>query len=98
MIDWALALPLIIGILGLATLIFTALRYGRDDTTAVVNQQAQITAEMKTLNDELRDTADRLRAERDELRAANDRQAGQIAELHAMTAGKVARLEDARDG
>ena len=65
MIDWVSVLPLIIGILGLAGLIFTAMRYGRDDTTAVINQQAQITAEMKTLNDELRTTAERLRKERD---------------------------------
>lgn len=65
MVDWVNVLPLIIGILGLAGLIFTALRYGRDDTTAVINQQAQITSEMKTLNDELRTTTERLRKERD---------------------------------
>lgn len=66
MIDWAEALPIIIGIVGLAGVIFTAMRYGRDDTTQVVTQQAQITEEMKTLHDELRATADRYRAERDE--------------------------------
>lgn len=65
MIDWATALPIIIGSGGLAGLIFTAMRYGRDDTSQVINQQAQITAEMKTLNDELRTTAERLRKERD---------------------------------
>ena len=65
MVDWVSVLPLIIGVLGLAGLIFTAMRYGRDDTTAVINQQAQITAEMKTLNDELRTTTERLRKERD---------------------------------
>ena len=65
MIDWVSALPLIIGILGLAGLIFTALRFGRDDTTAVIAQQAQITEEMKLLHDELRITAERLRKERD---------------------------------
>ena len=65
MIDWVTVLPLIIGILGLSGLIFTAMRYGRDDTTQVVNQQAQITSEMKLLNDELRITTDRLRKERD---------------------------------
>ena len=66
MIDWAEALPIIIGIVGLAGVIFTAMRYGRDDTTQVVAQQAQITEEMRTLHDELRATADRYRAERDE--------------------------------
>ena len=34
-------------------------------TTAVVTQQAQITSEMKLLNDELRLAVDRLRKERD---------------------------------
>lgn len=68
MVDWAVALPIIIGIVGLAGLVFTAMRFGRDDTTAVVTQQAQITAEMKTLNDELRDTIGRLRDERDDCR------------------------------
>ena len=60
-------------------MLFTALRFRRDDTTAVVTQQAQITTEMKTLNDELRLAVDRLRKERDachadlaELRSRND--------------------------
>ena len=65
MVDWVSVLPLIIGVLGLAGLIFTAMRYGRDDTTQVINQQAQITAEMQTLHSELRITAERLRKERD---------------------------------
>lgn len=65
MIDWATALPIIIGIVGLAGLVFTGLQFNRNDTTAVVSQQAQITAEMKTLNDELRQATERLRAERD---------------------------------
>lgn len=60
MVDWVTALPIIIGIVGLAGLVFTAMRFGRDDTTAVVTQQAQITAEMQTLNNELRSTIDRL--------------------------------------
>lgn len=65
MVDWVTALPIIIGIVGLAGLVFTAMRFGRDDTTAVVTQQAQITAEMQTLNNELRSTIDRLRDDRD---------------------------------
>ena len=68
MIDWAVALPIIIGIVGLAGVVFTALRFQRDDTTEVVAQQAAITQEMKTLHDELRTTADRYREERDECR------------------------------
>ena len=54
-IDWAHALPIIIGLLGIAGIIFTALKYNRDDTTAVVTQQSMIVGEMKTLNDELRE-------------------------------------------
>ena len=46
-----------IAVLGIAGLIFTALRYQRDDTTAIVNQQAAITTEMATLNNELRQTS-----------------------------------------
>ena len=46
-------LALVIGLMGLGGIIFTALRYNRDDTTAIVNQQAAITSEMKVLNDEL---------------------------------------------
>ena len=81
MIDWATALPIIIGIMGLAGIVFTALRFGRDDTTQVVNQQATITAEMKTLNDELRVTTERIRKERDACHAEVERLTGRIEEL-----------------
>ena len=69
LIDWANAIPIIIGLLGLAGIIFTALKYNRDDTTAVMNQQHTIMGEMKTLNDELRQTVTNLRSERDSLSA-----------------------------
>ena len=62
-----------IGILGVTGLVFTALHYNRDDTTAVVTQQAQITTQMKALNDELRAEIDECRAERERLRRALDR-------------------------
>lgn len=81
MIDWATALPIIIGIIGLAGIVFTAMRFGRDDTTAVVNQQAQITSEMKTLNDELRLTLERIRKERDACHVEVERLTGRIEEL-----------------
>ena len=64
------ALAAIIGILGLAGIIFTALSWRRNDTTAIVSQQDTIVGEMRSLNDELRTTVDRLRNERDELEAA----------------------------
>jgi cell division protein FtsB len=52
---------LIIGVLGVAGLVFTALKYNRDDTTAVLGQQNTIVSEMKTLMDELRAENTRLR-------------------------------------
>jgi hypothetical protein len=67
-------LPLVIGLVGLAGVIFTALKYNRDDTTSVIGQQDTILNEMKTLNDELRTTTSELRTERDGLRE-------QVAEL-----------------
>jgi hypothetical protein len=80
-IDFATALPLVIGIIGLGGLVFTALRFRRDDTSAIVNQQDTIFAEMRSLNAELRETTDRLRAERDELTVQVERLTAQVQEL-----------------
>jgi hypothetical protein len=85
LINWAEALPVIIGLLGIAGLIFTALKYNRDDSTAVLNQQSIIVGEMKTLNDELRTTTTRLREERDGLQA-------QVAELTKQVEALQAEL------
>lgn len=52
-----------IAVMGLGGLVFTALRYRRDDTTAIVNQQDVIMQEMRLLNEELRTTAASLREE-----------------------------------
>ena len=67
MIDWVTALPLAIGIIGLAGLVFTALAWRRNDSTQVITQQAQITAEMKQLTDELRTQRDECRSDRQSL-------------------------------
>ena len=56
---------LAIGIFGVAGVIFTALRFRRDDTTAIVGQQTVILNDMHVVNDELRVTAASLRDERD---------------------------------
>jgi hypothetical protein len=103
-IDFAGFTALAIGVFGVAGIIFTALRFRRDDTTAVVTQQSQITTEMKTLNDELRATTASLREERDQLRLEVQRLSGQIdvlrSELHtaqAQLTGKVSRLERRMD-
>jgi predicted nucleic acid-binding Zn-ribbon protein len=61
-------LSLIIGIAGLAGIIFTALRYRRDDTTALIGQQDTIVSEMRALNEENRQAAALLRTERNELK------------------------------
>ena len=72
MIDWVNVLPLIIGGGGLTGLIFTVRRARVSDTTAVLEQQTQITEQMAMLADEqrehmeqLRTTTERLRKERD---------------------------------
>ena len=71
---------LAIGIFGVASVIFAAMRWRRDDTTQVVTQQSAILNDMHVLNDEIRISADKLRTERDKcyeevakLRQATDR-------------------------
>jgi predicted RNase H-like nuclease (RuvC/YqgF family) len=80
-IDWANALPIIIGLFGLGSIIFTALKYNRDDTTSVVTQQNVIVSDMKTLNEELRTRTQELREERDGLKGQVDELTRQIQAL-----------------
>ena len=61
-------LPVIIGICGLSGCVFTALRFRRDDSTAVVQAQSTVFHDLEALHGELRLTADTYRAERDECR------------------------------
>jgi uncharacterized coiled-coil DUF342 family protein len=79
---------LFVGVLGLGSIVFAAMRYNRDDTTAIVNQQSTLLGNIKTLNDELRTTADKLKQERDALREEVGRLTGQVealrGELHSM--------------
>jgi uncharacterized coiled-coil DUF342 family protein len=103
--DWAALIPLLLGVVGLAGLIFTALKYNRDDTTAVVAQQTQILDNMKTLNAELRTTADSLRTERDDLRRQVATLGGQVEALrdelrlaNERLSGQVERIHDRLDG
>lgn len=93
-------LSLAIGVVGLAGLIFTALRYRRDDTTALVQQQDTLFNDLKSLNEELRETTKAIQEERDELRLKIERLNEQIAELqkelndaHAQLTGKMTRIE-----
>lgn len=101
----ASTLAIATGILGLAGIVFTALKFNRDDTTAVVAQQTQILANMKLLNDELRTSVEGLRQERDELRGKVDQLTGQVSALrdelhgaHARMEGTMLRVEEKLDG
>jgi prephenate dehydrogenase len=72
-LDLAGLLAIAIGIAGLGGLVFTALRFRRDDTSAIVSQQSTILRDMQALNSELRSRVDELQAERDRLREQIDR-------------------------
>lgn len=80
-IDFASLTALAIGVFGLGGLVFTALRFRRDDTSAIVTQQDTIFTEMRTLNAELRETTDRLRVERDALTVQVQQLTAQVQEL-----------------
>ena len=67
--------------IGVSGLIFTALRWRRDDTTAIVSQQDTIFGELRALNAELRATTERLRAENATLIEQVDRLTAQVQEL-----------------
>lgn len=75
-------LALVVGLVGLAGVIFTALRYNRDDTTAIVQQQSVIVGDMKGLNEELRKRTEELREENERLRTQVDKLTAQIEELN----------------
>lgn len=94
------ALSLIIGVIGLGGLVFTALRFRRDDTSSIVTTQSTILDDMKKLNEELRTTTGSLREERDQLKTQVERLTGQVQalrhELHdanAQLSGKMTRIE-----
>ena len=79
-------LSLALGLFGVCGIIFTALKYNRDDTTTVLNQQTTILDNMKTVNDELRMTAKDLRTERDELRVQVQDLTAQVKEMRDVGA------------
>lgn len=92
------------GILGAAGLVFTALKFNRDDTSAVVTQQTQILGNMRDLNAELRETATSLRAERDSLREEVEKLRKQVDDLtfelraaNAALSGQVERIQTTLD-
>ena len=59
---------LLLGLLGVAGVIFTAMRYNRDDTTALVNQQSILVRDMEVVMTQLRAENARLEGRLEELR------------------------------
>jgi cell division protein FtsB len=82
-VDAGAGIAVVTGVVGLAGLVFTALRWRSDDTKTIVESQSSVLHDMAALNDELRKTAAELRDERDKLRA-------EVAELRVQ----VQRLTD----
>jgi hypothetical protein len=62
-------IAIVVGLAGLGGVLFTAMRFNRDDTTAVVSQQSTILHDMQALNAELRTTNGELRDQVAQLRA-----------------------------
>lgn len=56
-------ISIVIGVCGLGGLIFTALRFRRDDSTAIVQQQSTLVNDMELIVNRLREENDRLVAE-----------------------------------
>lgn len=81
-------LSIVLGICGLGGLIFTALRWRRDDTGSLVGQQDTILNEMKVLNEENRLAAARLREERNELSTQVEQLMAEIEKLRKELRGR----------
>jgi uncharacterized protein Yka (UPF0111/DUF47 family) len=96
---------LMVGVLGLGSIIFAALRYNRDDTTQIVNQQSTLLNNMKTMNDELRITSEKLKEQRDAKAEEVQRLTGQVEALRGELreardhlSGQVENIERKLDG
>ena len=90
-------MALVIGLVGLAGVIFTALRFRRDDTTAVVNQQSVIVNDMKTINEELRTTAASLKVERDACKEEVNGLRGELREAREHLSGQMTDIQEKLD-
>ena len=82
-----------IAVLGLGGLIFTALKFNRDDTTAIVGQQTALLGNMKALNEELRSSTESLRAERDSLKLQVEHLTGEVQGLRTELREAAGRIE-----
>jgi hypothetical protein len=70
--DWQFLLPILIGTGGLAALIFGALRFQREDASAIVTQARDVIGSMKELVEELESALDRCRKDRTRYVEEND--------------------------
>ena len=93
-VNWPVLVTLAIGVFGLAGVIFTALKFNRDDTTAIVSQQNTLMGDMKMLNEELRTSTEVLRGERDSLREEVKGLRAQIADLRASSGRIEQKLDE----
>ncbi|HWI67939.1 MAG TPA: hypothetical protein VNS88_06140 [Nitrospiraceae bacterium] len=93
-VNWPVLVTLAIGVFGLAGVIFTALKFNRDDTTAIVSQQNTLMGDMKMLNDELRTSTEVLRGERDSLRDEVARLNHQLEDLRASSGRIEQKLDE----
>ena len=93
-VNWPVLVTLAIGVFGLAGVIFTALKFNRDDTTAIVSQQNTLMGDMKMLNEELRTSTETLRGERDSLRDEVARLNHQLEDLRASSGRIEQKLDE----
>jgi uncharacterized coiled-coil DUF342 family protein len=96
-VQWPALIALLTGIIGLGGIVFTALRFRRDDATAIVSQQTAILGNMKQLNDELRISIANIRQERDDLKLQVAALEGKVDELRKELGKANDRLTAAVD-
>ena len=92
---WA---PIALALAGLVGAVFAALRFNRDDATAVVAQQSTVLADMRSLNEELAEAAARVRLERDDLAAKIILLTAEIAALRVQITALQVALETLTGG
>lgn len=85
-----------LGIIGLAALVFTALRFRREDTGQLVEQSTKLVSGMETITKELRAERDNAKTERDEAKRERDEARAESVALRAEVAAGRAEVEAAR--
>ncbi|MBA3688462.1 MAG: hypothetical protein H0W81_06510 [Chloroflexi bacterium] len=78
-------------------MVFAALRFNREDSSAVVKQAVEMVSGMRELNVELQATLDRIRGERDKLRQERDHLADEVGKLSEEVARLGEQVEALRE-